>query len=281
MRRGSGPEEKSSVDSCPPQLSASNEPESGGSWKRRAARQHLLREGGPEPPRADPKWDAPGPHLPLKSQVDSDPPAGLPETQHPHPTVQITQQLEDSLLRPLWTDSSTAVCKAWVNVPRPQAVNLGRAWRAVAGLPSDGKGLEWTLGWILPEMLQVVTPRTSAPVPRTIFPEEGSSWHWPRGLGRPWCRRTRDPRSMEANSLRAPVAGTSCLCGLQTQDGGFDPHAPASMPFSTAPEVPFIRSLSRFLKASLQRNRLLGEKVDSQACGGENVIGEWLVVGRM
>lgn len=203
------------------------------------------------------------PDLPLKSHVGSDPPAGFPETPHPHPTVHITERLEDSL----WDDPSTAVCKAWVNGPLPQAVTLGRARRAIAGLPSDGKGLEWTLGWTLPDMLQVVTPWTSAPAPRTTFPEEGSSRHWPQGLGRPWCRRTRDPRSMEVNSLQAPVGGTSRLCGLQTQDGGFHPRAPAPMPFPTVPEVPFIRSLSRFLKASLQeRNRLPGEMVD---CGGE------------
>ena len=72
---------------------------------------------------------------------------------------------------------------------------------------------------------------------------------------------------MEVISLQAPVGGTSRLCGLQTQDGGFHPRAPAPMPFPTVPEVPFIRSLSQFLKASLQeRNRLPGEMVD---CGGE------------
>ena len=76
------------------------------------------------------------------------------------------------------------------------------------GLPSDGKGHEWTLGWILPEMLQAVTPRTSPPALRAVFPEEGSSWRWPQGMGRPWCRRTRGPRSMGVNSLRAPVGGT-------------------------------------------------------------------------
>lgn len=123
----------------------------------------------------------------------------------------------------------------------------------IVGLPSDGKGHEWTLGWILPEMLQAVTPWTSPPALRAILPEEGSSWRWPQGMGRPWCRRTRGPRSMGVNSLRAPVGGTSCLCGLQTQDGGFHPHALVSMPFSTMSEVPFIRSLSQFLKASLQK----------------------------
>ena len=123
------------------------------------------------------------PDLPLKSHAGSDPPAGFPETPHPHPTVHITERLEDSL----WDDPSTTVCKAWVNGPLPQAVTLGRARRAIAGLPSDGKGLEWTLGWTLPDMLQVVTPWTSAPAPRTTFPEEGSSRHWPQGLGRPWC----------------------------------------------------------------------------------------------
>lgn len=121
------------------------------------------------------------------------------------------------------------------------------------GLPSEGKGRQWTLGWILPEMLQAVTPRTSAPALRAVFPEEESSWCWPWGMGRPWCRRTRGPRSMGVNSLRAPTGRTSCLCGLQTQDGGFHPRAPASIPFSTVSEVPFVRSLSQFLKASLQK----------------------------
>lgn len=56
------------------------------------------------------------PDLPLKSHVGSDRPAGFPETPHPHPTVHITERLEDSL----WDGPSTAVCKAWVNGPYPR-----------------------------------------------------------------------------------------------------------------------------------------------------------------